>query len=101
MPGYVIANYNIDDLEAYQKYPPAVGPSITQYGGKMLVADRGVKTVEGNPKQMIVVIEFESEEAAQQWYDSPENAAVKGLRTSVTEGWLAIAKGVAIPKEQI
>ena len=98
MPGYVIANYNIDDLEAYQKYPPAVGPTIAQYGGKILVADREVKAVEGSPKQVIVVIEFESEEAAQHWYESAENTAVKGLRTSVTEGWIAIAKGFVMPK---
>ena len=98
MPGYVIVNYNINDLEAYQKYPPAVGPTIAQYGGKVLVADREVKAVEGSPKQVIVVIEFESEEAAQRWYDSPENTAIKELRTSVTEGWLAIAKGFVMPK---
>ena len=98
MPGYVIVNYNINDLEAYQKYPTAVGPTIAQYGGKVLVADREVKAVEGSPKQVIVVIEFESEEAAQRWYDSPENTAIKELRTSVTEGWLAIAKGFVMPK---
>ncbi len=98
MPGYVIVNYNINDLEAYQKYPTAVGPTIAQYGGKVLVADREVKAVEGSPKQVIVVIEFESEEAAQRWYYSPENMAIKELRTSVTEGWLAIAKGFVMPK---
>jgi len=98
MPGYVVVNFNINDFEAFQKYPPAVGPTIAQYGGKILVADREVKAVEGNPKQVIAVIEFESEEAAQHWYDSPENTAVKGLRTSVTEGWLAIAKGFVMPK---
>ena len=69
-----------------------------QYGGKVLVADREVKDVEGSPKQVIVIIEFESEEAAQQWYNSPEYTAVKGLRTSATEGWLAIAKGFVMPK---
>ncbi len=98
MPGYIIANYNIDDLEAYQKYPPAVRPTIGQYGGKILVADLEIKPVEGTPGQVIVVIEFESEEAAQQWYESPENTAVKGLRTSVTDGWVALAKGFVMPK---
>ena len=98
MPGYIIAHYNINDLEEYQKYPPAVGPTIAQYGGKVLVADREIKALEGNPKQVIVVLEFESNEAAQKWYDSPEYKAVKGLRTSVTEGWVAMAKGFVMPK---
>ncbi len=98
MPGYVITNYTINDPEAFQKYPPAVGPTITQYGGKLLVADREVKAVEGSPKPVIVVIEFESVEAARRWYDSPENTAVKSMRTSTTEGWLAIADAFVMPE---
>ena len=33
MPGYVITNYTINDSEAFEKYPPAVGPTLEQYGG--------------------------------------------------------------------
>ncbi len=98
MPGYVIVNYTINDSEAFQKYPPAVGPTLAQYGGKLLVADQEVKSVEGSPKPVIVVIEFESVAAAQRWYDSPENTAIKGLRISATDGWLAIAKEFVLPK---
>ncbi len=98
MAGYVIANYTINDSEAFEKYPPAVGPTIARYGGKLLVADRSVRAIEGSPKPVIVVIEFESVEAAQRWYDSPENTAVKGLRTSTTEGWLAIADEFVMPE---
>lgn len=97
MPGYVIANYTINDPEAFEKYPPAVGPTIAQYGGRILVADREVKATEGSPKPVIVVVEFDSVEAAQRWYDSPENRAVMGLRTSTTEGWLAIADAFVMP----
>lgn len=97
MPGYVIVNYDINDREAYQKYPPAVRPTLAPYGGKVLVADSNAQTKEGNPMQMVVVLEFESVDAAQRWYDSPEYTAIKGLRTSVTEGWLVIAGGFAVP----
>ncbi len=65
---------------------------------QILVADRQVRAVEGSPQSVIVVVEFESTEAAQRWYDSPENTAVKGLRTSTTEGWLAIADGFVMPE---
>ena len=99
MPGYVIANYTINDPETFEKYPPAVGATLAQYGGKLLVADRRVKTVEGSPHSVIVVVEFESVEAAQRWYDSPENTAVRGLRISSTSGWLAIANGHVMPKD--
>ncbi len=99
MPAYVIANYTINDPEIFEKYPPAVGPTLARYGGKFLVADRSVKAVEGNPQSVIVVVEFESIEAAQRWYDSPENTAVKDLRISSTSGWLAIANGYVMPKD--
>ena len=98
MPGYVVANYTIHDPEAFEKYPPAVGPTLEQYGGRLLAADRSVRPVEGSPQPVIVVIEFESVEAAQRWYDSPENTAVKGLRTSTTEGWLAVADAFVMPE---
>ena len=39
MPGYVITNYTINDSEAFEKYPPAVGPTLEQYGGRLLVAE--------------------------------------------------------------
>lgn len=98
MPGYVIANYMINDQKAFEKYPPAVGPTLAKYGGKLLVADQGVQAVEGSPQPVIVVVEFESVEAARRWYDSPENTAVKGLRTSNTKGWLAIANAFVTPE---
>ena len=99
MPGYVIANYRINDLEAFEKYPPAVGPTLAQYGGRLLAADRSVRPVEGLPQPVIVIVKFASVEAAQRWYDSPENTAIKGLRTSTTEGWLAVADGFVTPKD--
>ena len=99
MPGYVIANYTINALETFEKSPPAVGPTLAQYGGKLLVADRSVKAVEGSPQSVIVVVEFDSVEAAQRWYDSPENTAVKDLRILSTSGWLAIANGDVMPKD--
>ena len=99
MPGYIVANYKINDPEAFENYPPAVGPTLAQYGGRILAADRSVRPVEGSPQSVIVIVEFETAEAAQRWYDSPDNSAVKGLRTSTTEGWLAIADGLVMPAE--
>jgi uncharacterized protein (DUF1330 family) len=39
MPAYGIANYTIHNPEIFEKYPPAVVPTIQQYSGKFLVAD--------------------------------------------------------------
>ena len=92
MPGYFVAHYTINDRDTYAKYPPAVVPTPAQYGGNLLIADNAVEVVEGKPQQVTVVIEFESVEAAQRWYNSPENGQIKHLRISSTEGWAVIAK---------
>ncbi len=97
MPGYVIANYTIHDPEKYEKYPPAVRPTIQQYGGKMLVVERDAKA-KGSPHQVLVVIEFESVEAAQRWYDSPEYTAIKHYREEASEGWVAMVPGFEMPE---
>lgn len=97
MPAYVIANYTITNPEKYAEYPPAAGPTLAQYGGKLLVAGSESKVIEGNPLPSIVVIEFESVEAAQRWYDSPEYSKVKHLRTSTSEGWGLIVPQFVMP----
>ncbi len=98
MPGYFIANYTVTDPEKFEEYPPAAGPTVAQYGGKLLVASSDSKVLEGNPLSSTVVIEFDSVEAAQRWYDSPEYTKVKHLRTSVTEGWVLIAPQFVMPQ---
>ena len=97
MAGYVIANYTIHDPEKYEKYPPAAGPTLQQYGGKLLVVENDAKT-QGCPHQVIVVIEFESVEAAKRWYESPEYTAIKHLREEATEGWAAFVPSFEMPE---
>jgi uncharacterized protein (DUF1330 family) len=98
MSGYIITNYTIHNPEVYEKYPPAVVPTIFQYGGKVLVADYEANSLEGSPQNVIVVLEFESVEAAQRWYNSPEYREIIHLRTSSTEGWALIAKKFVMPE---
>ncbi len=98
MSGYIIANYTITDPEKYAEYQPAVGPSLAQYGGKLIVASTEAKVIEGNPHSTTVVVEFESVEAAQRAYDSPEYTKIKHLRTSSTEGWLIIVPQFVMPQ---
>jgi uncharacterized protein (DUF1330 family) len=67
MSGYVISNYTLNDQEKYEKYPQAVLATVQQYGGKYIIRDDDAK-VKGCPHKRLVVIEFESEEAAWRWY---------------------------------
>jgi len=96
MAVYVIANITIFDQERYNEYLEAAGGTLAQYGGKMLVASTDSKVLEGNPGPLTAMVEFESMEAAQRWYDSPEYTKARKLRQrpGVSEGWLIIAPQV-------
>lgn len=94
MPGYVIAHFTVHDPETYARYRSSVGPTLAQHGAKPLVISHQCTVLEGSPRQQTVIIEFESVEAAQRWYDSPEYRKVIHLRTSSTEGWVQIAPHV-------
>ena len=98
MKGYLVANYTIHDHETYQKYVAGAMPVIAKYKGKILIGDPNSKILEGQPNQFFIVVEFESTEAAQRFFDSPEYTEIKPLRISSTKGWIAIVKEFEMPK---
>lgn len=73
-------------------------PVIPKYGGKFIVGDPSSKVLEGQPNQMTVVVEFESVEAVQRFYNSPEYIKAKRLRIAAADGWVEISKEFEMPK---
>jgi len=98
MPGYVILNYNVTDPDKFNEYRGVVRPTLQQYGAKLLVAAPTQNALEGEPLSTIVVIEFESVEKAQAWYNSPEYQEIIALRTESSEGWFVIADQFTPPQ---
>ena len=98
MPGYLIGQTTILDPKKYAEYRQVAGPILALYGGKVLVSSSHSKVLEGNPLSLTVVLEFESVEAAQRWYDSPEYTKAKQLRTGASEGWVLIAPQFEMPQ---
>lgn len=97
MSAYVIAHYDIHDFEMWSKYAQAVIPNIMAAGGKVLTATNEFETVEGQPQQVIVVVEFEDMAAAKTFYESASYQAIISLRTESTAGWLLIAPEFTLP----
>jgi uncharacterized protein (DUF1330 family) len=97
MAAYVIASYTVTNQEGYAQYISAVGPTLRAHGAQILVAGAGGDVREGDPGDHIVVLRFESKEAAQGWYDSPEYQAVVHLRTDNSHGTLVICDEFVIP----
>ena len=95
--GYVIFTSEIHDRERYDRYLEKAVPTILQYGGRPLVACDGPEVVEGRwDGSRVVVLEFDSRDAARRWYNSPEYQAIIGERQASAEAKVAIVGGFEI-----
>ena len=95
MSGFVIANIDIKNSEAYKEYVGKVVPTVKKFGGEYLVRAGEYKVMEGqwkNPRT--VVIKFPNYEKALEWYDSEEHKPVKPIRLKNSVGNMIIIKGV-------
>ncbi|KPU62025.1 hypothetical protein AN403_5969 [Pseudomonas fluorescens] len=92
-PGFMIANYQINDPATFQKYMEAAGPLAPKFGGKVIVFNLDAKAVEGQPKSVMAIAEFPSVADAERFYNSPEYTAAKKLRIAATTGTVVITEG--------
>ena len=95
MSGYVIANINVKNSEAYKEYIGKVKLTVEKFGGEYLVRNGEFKVIDGEWKHpRTVVIKFPTYEKALEWYNSEEYKPVKPIRlaNSVANG--IIIKGV-------
>ena len=94
MAAYVIAEIDITDPETYKEYQRLVPQTVEQYGGRFLARGGKIIPKDGGwtPKR-VIVIEFPSLDAAQQWYDSPEYAPLLDIRLRATRSRLILVDG--------
>ncbi len=98
MSVYVIVSYDIADPKLFETYFPGVVPLLQKHGAEILVVDSEAKTLEGESRDVNVVVRFESEEAAMNWYNDPGYVPVKKIRIDSTENaTLALAKQFVPP----
>ena len=79
---YLIADNEVTDRAAFQKYAEKVPETLAPFSGSFHFVVRGGKTqsLEGQPPKGIVVLAFDSTEQALAWYNSPAYQAIKPLR---------------------
>jgi uncharacterized protein (DUF1330 family) len=95
-PAYLIAETEIADRDAFQKYAEKVPETLAPFRGSLHYVVRGGKTqaLEGQPPKGIVVIAFDSTEKALAWYNSPAYEAIKPIRQRASVGRLYLAEGL-------
>lgn len=92
MAAYLVGNLKVTNPEGFTKYRELVANTIADHGGEYVVADANSVSVEGDPEHLSVVLKFDSMEALQGWYDSPEYQEILALRTDNSEGIITFAQ---------
>jgi uncharacterized protein (DUF1330 family) len=95
MPAYVVYDVEVSDPEAYSRTSAQARESIEKYGGIPLVRGGHVETLEGDWRpDRFIIIQFECLERARAWYNSPELAAGKTSRQSVSRARTILVEGL-------
>jgi len=85
MSSYIIVDLNVLDTEKLKQYSQLAAPTVIKFGGKFI--SKGVAHALHGELTFTnkVVIEFSSEQQAQDWYNSEEYQALIELRNQAME----------------
>ena len=85
--GYAIFIETISDWDRYlNEYFPPASETVEEHGGTVLVGNPDPDVIEGEwDHNMTVVLEFDSVEDAQAWYNDPAYEEVKPIRHEACE----------------
>lgn len=96
--GYVIITEAIHDAAGMDAYGHKAIPTMMEAGGKVIVVDENPDVLEGDRQSgRVVILEFESVEAARAWYQSPEYQAVIPLRRAAAKASFVLVSGFDPP----
>lgn len=99
MAVYYIGSYDVTDPQSYDKYVKRVIPLLIKHGCEIVVADREVKKMEGESRNINLVLKFENEEQAMAWYNDPDYQPIKVIRASSTTNTTAVLAKAFQPAE--
>ena len=94
MTAYVIARVAIHDREPYDRYAAAFLPVLQRYGGRLLAADEAPEVMDGDDQRKVVLLAFDTREAALTWANSPEYRQIALDRIAGADVVSVLAKGV-------
>jgi len=96
MKAYVIAAETVNDPAMFDLYRKEVPATLVPFGGQFIVRGANLTVLEGEwPQPRLVIIEFPSRAAAEDWYKSAEYRKIISLRLKSSAGNLIIADGFA------
>jgi uncharacterized protein (DUF1330 family) len=94
MSAYVIVDIDVHDPAGFEEYRRQVPASLAKHGGRFVVRGGAFQVLEGSwaPKRL-VMLEFDSVEQAQRWYDSDDYRPLKAMRFRTSTANLILVEG--------
>jgi uncharacterized protein (DUF1330 family) len=95
MTAYLVVQVRIHDEATYRRYREAVPELVDRFGGRFRARGGELEVLEGEwPLPRLVIIEFQSRDAARLFYESPEYQKILPLRQQASEGNVVLVEGV-------
>jgi len=96
MPAYLIADIEITDPAAFERYRQQVPAVIARFGGRYMVRGGELRLKEGAADfKRLVVLEFPDMAAAEAFYAAPEYKPLLDLRLASTRSKVVLVEGYA------
>lgn len=94
MSAYLIADIEIKDEKALERYVAEVPAIVTKFGGRYIIRGPEVEVVEGVWKpRVLVALEFPTMDALKRWYNSEEYRPHRAARIKATQSNVVFAEG--------
>ena len=91
---YLIAHIRVHDKEKFAEFAAVAGPTIAQYGGRVLAKGPNADHREGDLRGIVMLIEFDTMDAAKTFYESDEYTAAKAIREMAAKTDLLLIEGI-------
>jgi uncharacterized protein (DUF1330 family) len=92
--GYWIAFVNVTDRDCYAGYQQLAPAAFARYGARFLAREEHADTMEGEPWQRHVIIEFASKAQALACYHSAEYQQARKFRSEACIATIVIIEGL-------
>ena len=93
MAVYLVTSCDITDPEKYAPYVPNVIPILEKYGAEIIAGDKNAITVDGDARDLTVIIKFPTPEALNELISDPDYQPWLEIRLASTTNRATIIVG--------
>ncbi len=99
MAVYLVTSCDITDPQKYAPYVPNVMPILAKYGAEIVAADKSAITVDGDERDLTVIIKFPTPEALTELISDPDYTPWMETRLASTTNRATIIVGEFDPSQ--